>query len=174
MLQKATEQVVDYIWRNVHCMHIRIELYHQLDEPTGKLQADPDVKNALTKVGFKWKTLSNDPVTGKRAQIMQLNKPAAAPALEKGRAGEEPVTIKAGLVMTIGQVKSTAASQDKKSTVALVSCILGSLNHLKDYNEGKHEPHSTDAQLSQLIRIGTSALPKDTTFAAQRTMISEN
>ena len=51
-------------------MHIRIELYHQLDEPTGKMQADPDVKNALTKVGFKWKILTNDPVTGKRAQVM--------------------------------------------------------------------------------------------------------
>jgi len=44
------------------------------------LQADVDVKNALSKCGFKWKTLSNDPVTGKRAQIMQLNKPANAPA----------------------------------------------------------------------------------------------
>jgi hypothetical protein len=43
------------------------------------MQADPDVKNAFTKVGFKWKTLSNDPVTGKRAQVMQLNRPSTAP-----------------------------------------------------------------------------------------------
>lgn len=59
--------MVDYIWRHVHCNHIRIELYHQLEEATGKIQADTDVKNALAKAGFKWKTLSNDPVTGKRA-----------------------------------------------------------------------------------------------------------
>ena len=65
-LQKAVEQVVDHIWRTVYCTHIRVELYHITDE-TGKMQADPDVKNAFSKIGFKWKTLSNDPSTGKRA-----------------------------------------------------------------------------------------------------------
>lgn len=52
------------------------------EDASGKIQADIDVKDALSKNGFKWKTLSNDPVTGKRAQIMQINRPATAPAFD--------------------------------------------------------------------------------------------
>jgi hypothetical protein len=62
----------------MYCQHIRLELYHQTDA-AGKIQADPDVKNAYAKAGFKWKTLTNDPATGKRAQIMQCNRVATAP-----------------------------------------------------------------------------------------------
>ena len=29
----------------------------------------------MNKTGFRWKTLINDPETGKRFQIMQMNKP---------------------------------------------------------------------------------------------------
>lgn len=64
------------------------------------------MKAAFTKAGFKWKTLTNDPVTGKRAQIMQLNRPANAPLYEGIQhrfvdAAKEPVTIKAGMVMEL-------------------------------------------------------------------------
>jgi hypothetical protein len=58
---------MEFIWKNVDCSNVRIEIYHMKDEATGKFQADPDVKNPFTKCGFKWKTLSNDPVSGKRA-----------------------------------------------------------------------------------------------------------
>lgn len=64
------------------------------------------MKAAFTKAGFKWKTLTNDPITGKRAQIMQLNRTTTAPQYEgiKHRfveAAREPVTIKAGMVMEL-------------------------------------------------------------------------
>jgi hypothetical protein len=81
-----------------------VELYH-LKEEDGKMQADPDVKNAFTKCGFKWKTLTNDPNTGKRAQVMQLNRfpttPAFDPKLRHMEPAQEPVTIKAGLIMSL-------------------------------------------------------------------------
>lgn len=64
---RATEQVMEFIWKYVYCTNVRVEIYHLKDESTGKVQADPDVKNAFAKQGFKWKTLSNDPSTGKRA-----------------------------------------------------------------------------------------------------------
>jgi hypothetical protein len=104
-IQTAIDQVVEFIWKNIYCQHIRLELYHQTDA-AGKIQADPEMKAAFTKVGFKWKTLTNDPVTGKRAQIMQLNRPATAPKFEGTElrlvdAGKEPVTIKAGMVMEL-------------------------------------------------------------------------
>lgn len=80
-MQRAVEQVVEFMWKTVYCQHIRVELYH-LKEEDGKMQADPDVKNAFAKCGFKWKTLTNDPHTGKRAQVMQLNRFATTPAFE--------------------------------------------------------------------------------------------
>lgn len=67
---------MEFVWKNVYCTNVRVEIYHLKDEQTGKMQADVNVKNAFTKAGFKWKTLSNDPATGKRAQIMQANRPA--------------------------------------------------------------------------------------------------
>ena len=58
---------------------IRINLYYYKEEndPSGKLVADNELKAALgmNKKGFKWKTVINDPETGQRYQIMQMNKP---------------------------------------------------------------------------------------------------
>jgi hypothetical protein len=44
-----------------------MEIYHIKDVETGKQAADPEFKAAVAKFGFRWKTLSNDPVSGKRA-----------------------------------------------------------------------------------------------------------
>ena len=38
------------------------------------MAADPSIKKALADMKYRWKNLSNDPITGKRSQIMQLNK----------------------------------------------------------------------------------------------------
>jgi hypothetical protein len=101
-LQKAAELVINFIWKTVYCQHIRLELFHKQDS-AGKFQADPDVKNAFSKLGFKWKTLSNDPHTGKRAQIMQLSRPITAPGFDKKyrkmEPGVEPLTIKAAFII---------------------------------------------------------------------------
>ena len=83
------EQVVDHIWRTIYCQHIRIELFHITGED-GKMNADPDVKNAFSKIGFKWKTLSNDPATGKRAQVMQLNRFPNTPVFDPTYRNMEP------------------------------------------------------------------------------------
>lgn len=66
-LKKAIEQVVDFIWRKVHCSNIRIEIFHLKDEVSGQFKVEVEVKNAFAANAFKWKTLSNDPITGKRA-----------------------------------------------------------------------------------------------------------
>ena len=66
-MQEALETVVNFIWKKVQCSNIRVELFHVKDEETGAIKVIPEVKNAFSKNGFKWKTLSNDPVTGKRA-----------------------------------------------------------------------------------------------------------
>lgn len=45
-MQRAVEQVVEHIWKTIYCQHIRIELFHIAGED-GKMNADPDVKNAF-------------------------------------------------------------------------------------------------------------------------------
>jgi hypothetical protein len=57
------------------------------------LKVDNFVKTVYTNKGFRWKTLINDPITGKRAQILQL----VTPASDVKR--KEPITIKAALLI---------------------------------------------------------------------------
>lgn len=68
------------------------------------MQTDGEIKTALSmnKTGFRWKTLINDPETGKRFQIMQMNRPLMLqvdpnPILSsrKMKLHQEPITIKA-------------------------------------------------------------------------------
>ena len=74
-LPHALDLVCDYIWQEIPCDNIRVELYHFKDDETGKINVDNDVKLAYAGKGFRWKTLTNDPATGKRAQIMELKNP---------------------------------------------------------------------------------------------------
>lgn len=67
MLKLAVKLTMEWIWENLACDHIRAEIMHIKDEETGKMAADLIVKEAYTKNLFKWKTLSNDPVTQTRA-----------------------------------------------------------------------------------------------------------
>lgn len=75
LMPQALDKILEYIWAKMPCEHVRVELLHIKDEETGKTAADPDIKNCYSGKGFRWKTLTNDPVTGRRAQIMQLVNP---------------------------------------------------------------------------------------------------
>lgn len=47
----------------------------------------------MNKKGFKWKTLQNDPASGVRFQIMQMNRPADIPRSSNIQSGE-PLVLK--------------------------------------------------------------------------------
>jgi len=66
-LQEVLDVVCDFVWQEIPCDNIRVELFHFKDEETGKMNVDNDIKQAYTSKGFRWKTLTNDPATGKRA-----------------------------------------------------------------------------------------------------------
>ena len=76
--------------------------------------ADDQIKKALAEMKYKWKSLQNDPATGKRSQIMELRKPTGEaandlPAFENPRnleLGKEPVTIKSGMILECGIIRS--------------------------------------------------------------------
>lgn len=80
-----------------------MELYHTKNEATGRAAADPEIKKAVQAEKFKWFTLQNDPATGKRSQIMQLNRPKEGiPELDISARrmvpGKEPIQIKSGVL----------------------------------------------------------------------------
>lgn len=58
---------MNFIWRRIHCEHIRLEQFHVKNEETQKLAADNGLKEALKAEKFRWQSLINDPVTGKRS-----------------------------------------------------------------------------------------------------------
>ena len=63
---KAVEILLKYTIENIVCNDVRVELFHFNDE-NGKMGANPEIKTAISKNGFKWKTLQNDPEKGTRA-----------------------------------------------------------------------------------------------------------
>ncbi len=40
---------MEFIWKYMYCTNVRVEIYHFKDEASGKVQADPEVKNAYAK-----------------------------------------------------------------------------------------------------------------------------
>lgn len=68
---------VQFIWDNLHADTIRVDLYHYSEEEGSTLKASTFIKEALSmqKKGFKWKSIMNDPDSGKRFQIMQMMRP---------------------------------------------------------------------------------------------------
>ena len=73
-LEKALSAVVEFVFGNIPCDHVRVEINHFKDN-NGNLKVDNSVKSVFTSLGFRWKTLNNDPLTGKRSQVMQLDNP---------------------------------------------------------------------------------------------------
>ena len=66
------DQVLEYIWKNMHCSAIRVPLFHLKDKKTGQLKADPDLKELFKSRKFKWKTIMNDDTTGQRSEIQEV------------------------------------------------------------------------------------------------------
>ena len=136
---------------------------------TQKLAADNSLKDALKLEKFRWQSLINDPVTGKRSQLMQLNKPkgdaaAALPAFENPRnlqLGKEPVTIKAGILISVGdnpeeigvsentQQINSMDEQAVQAPLSILSCLQKFHQEAKQ-NSGEGTPPVTPDEYSVL------------------------
>jgi hypothetical protein len=106
-LEEAVVKVSNYIFEKMGADAIRIDLYHFLDkdDPNAKVQkADAEVKEALiqNKKGYKWKTLLNDPATGRRHQVMEMPRPKDMPPPEHQK---EPLAMKGGLILRVHDEK---------------------------------------------------------------------
>ena len=116
-LEKALSAVVEFVFSNITCDHIRVEINHFKDN-SGNLKVDNSVKSAFTTLGFRWKTLNNDPLTGKRSQVMQLDNPKGK--IER----QEPFMVKTALVLSLNDSFKTVQPADTNcQTISLISLL---------------------------------------------------
>ena len=97
-----------------------------LNEETKKFAADITIKKALQGQAFKWKSLVNDPKSGKRSQLMELKKPASAPPFENTRnlePGQEPITKGVCFGCAHGDSSSSTAIGQAVQTAQVVSTV---------------------------------------------------
>ena len=86
---------------------------------------DPLVKAVYTEKQFRWKTLKNDPLTGKRAQIMQYN--FIEPCIR-----QEPFSIKLALVFGLKNSKIARREISANACIEAPICELSlGVNSLK-------------------------------------------
>ena len=115
----ALDAIVKYCWQEMECNDIRMEIYHIKDVETGEQAADPEFKAAVAKFRFRWKTLSNDPVSGKRAQIMQAAR--QGDKIERS----EPFSVKLALVLTLS---SSEIAKSEKEQIIQIDAPIQQLN----------------------------------------------
>jgi len=65
------DMAIDYIWKNMHCSAVRMNLYHFKAPDSEQLKADPDMKKMLKVKKFKWKTVINDTKSDIRYEILE-------------------------------------------------------------------------------------------------------
>lgn len=74
LYEEAVALLVDYIWRTDPCDDIWVGLCHtQLDG--GKLGVNPKLEEAYKKNGFRWKRVTNDPLTEVRKTEYAVKRP---------------------------------------------------------------------------------------------------
>lgn len=71
---ESLQKFVEFIWKNEECDEIKISLYYIEDEQNN-LGADKQLQEFIKGLGFRWKQLVNDKVTGKRYIDYLLKRP---------------------------------------------------------------------------------------------------
>lgn len=120
---------------------------HIKDEETGKMAADPGVKTAYTSQAFKWKTLSNDPATGKRAQVMQLANPAG------NQTKDEPFTIKLALTVDVSDepVLAQPLSSNQQMVAPISMLSIGSHEIKLQENQQMIATRRVESDITELL-----------------------
>lgn len=73
------KKFVEYLWQNQECDEIKISLYHIDGEgENNNMGADKQLQDNIKALGFRWKQLINDKVTGKRYIDYLLKRPEFA------------------------------------------------------------------------------------------------
>lgn len=99
-LPKLLQKLTDYVWANVNCDEIRVELFHFMQDD--KLGPYELLKSEYQRLRFKWKTLISDQ-EGSRVLILGINRPEGK-IFDKVKGLDckrEPIEFKHGVVLTL-------------------------------------------------------------------------
>lgn len=132
--EEALQLVLKHAWTVLKAGTVRVDLHHFQDtsKPDQDMQADKEIKAILgmNRRGFKWKTLINDPSTGKRYQIMQIVRPADL----KDDQGPppEPLILKAAQLYDIGSDQSNESQTRSLDEPDVPYCFFAALKKIKE------------------------------------------
>lgn len=131
----------------------------------------------MQKKGFKWKSVKNDPDTGKRFQIMQMMRPVGL-ALDAGKQQErkivakrEPIMIKAGVILRLFKDVYTDNTERSGSTnkIEVPYCLMSALLKLK--NDKQISNLESDNATHPLVSA-VDAIPREIQLLGVRAQIS--
>ena len=67
-LEVFLEKLLAYVWKHDNCEEVRCNLLHREMED-GELKVEERMKEAFSKTGWRWKSLTNDKYTGSRSTV---------------------------------------------------------------------------------------------------------
>lgn len=67
-LEVFLEKLLAYVWKHDNCEEVRCNLLHREMED-GELMVEERMKEAFSKTGWRWKSLTNDKYTGTRSTV---------------------------------------------------------------------------------------------------------
>jgi len=102
---------VEYLWKNDECNEIKICLYH-IEDQNGNLGADKNLEQAIKKLGFRWKQLTNDKHTGKRYIDYLIKRPENVVS-SVAKSNDEPIHVESVVVLSDvqGEIATNKASK---------------------------------------------------------------
>lgn len=98
MYHDFLSQFVEYLWKNDECSEIKISLYH-LEDANGNFGSDKNLEQAIKKLGFRWKQLTNDKYTGKRYIDYLIKRPEGA-VCAVAKVNDEPIHVRSVVVLS--------------------------------------------------------------------------
>lgn len=119
-------QFVEYLWKNDECNEIKISLYH-LEDKNGNFGSDKNLEQAIKKLGFRWKQLTNDKYTGKRYIDYMLKRPEGT-VCTVTKENDEPIHVESCVVVSDleGETNVNRAPQCKKNEIIrLLNVYIG-------------------------------------------------
>lgn len=188
--QDALNLVLHFIWTNLDCDTVRIDLYHyeQMMNGSMKQQANAELKTvlAMNKKGFKWKTLQNDPRSGVRFQIMEMKRPSDLPRTSKIQGADHPLLVSGvHLYMLSAEdsyidesfervnsgdgVESAGKTGSKLARVEIPSCFFASLRHIQ---AEKRVAQLSKLNASNALTAQLDLFPEDHVLPGVRTKFS--
>lgn len=124
--------VIDYVWRNVNCDEIRVELNH-FQQEDGKLSAYAALKNIYIENKLKWKNIINNTAESRGEALGSIRPENAVFSNPNGIDCKNPIlSFKHTAVLCIGDGTAKIKKTEKTDVIGIFS-ICSYLEAIKSY-----------------------------------------